>query len=178
MMVLSVDDIREHSSDMLAVVARKLGGSAFMRVVCVDAVLILCGATLTSIIGVSNLMIRLAKDKVLPSSVAYISRTGSALVAIIVFCVGSISLFLAIFDPKSPTAIVEFGTVYSMAFLSVLSAFAFAAVLLKLYRGNMARMVITKWWHVFFSFICVFVGLIGEYLFLRNVLFLFCLRLF
>ena len=74
------------------------------------------------------------------------------------------SLFLAIFSPTNPTAINNFGGVFAIAFLCVLTAFACGAVLLKMYRAQLARMVIAKWWQIFVSLGAVLVGLIGKYL--------------
>ena len=53
MMVLPMETIYQHPSDMLAVMADALGGSTFHAIMCVDAVVILCGGVLTAIIGQS-----------------------------------------------------------------------------------------------------------------------------
>ena len=112
-------------------------------------------------IGVSGLIKRLAKDKVLPLFLARVNAQGTAYLAIICFVALCMSLFLAIFNPANPTAINKFGGVFAIAFLSVLLVFATGAVLLKLYRAKLARMVIAKWWQIFFSLAAVFVGFIG-----------------
>ena len=173
LMVLPLETISTSTGEMLALMADALGGKSFGYLVAADAVLILCGAVLTSYIGVSNLMIRMSKDKLLPRFLASVASNGSPYMSVISFCVGCIVLFLVIFDPTNPSAINEFGSVYSMAFLSVLSAFALAAVLLKTYRGNLARLVITKWWQVYMSFICVFLGLLGKFITLLLLILLF-----
>lgn len=162
MMVLPMQTILDHPSDMLAVMARELGGRNFELWLCIDAVMVLCGGVLTAIVGVTGLLDRLAKDKVVPESLAAVSSWGSSYVAIICFSIGSISLFLCIYDPMDPTGIDRFGGVFAMSFLSVLAAFAFAAILLKLYRPNLARFVITHWWEVIFSFFAVLIGFIGN----------------
>jgi hypothetical protein len=51
LMVLPLSEIYAHPSDMLAVMAEKLGGSTFRTILCIDAVTILCGGVLTSIVG-------------------------------------------------------------------------------------------------------------------------------
>jgi len=124
--------------------------------------MILCGGVLTAIVGVCGLLERLAKDKVLPEQLAIVSSWGSTYVAIVCFVIFCVSLFLTIFDPANPIGIKRFGGVFTIAFLSVLAAFSFAALLLKIYRSNLARLVITKWWHVVFSFVAVLLGLIGN----------------
>ena len=162
MMVMPMEQIYEHPSDMLAVMARELGGKSFETWLCIDAVMVLCGGVLTAIVGVTGLLERLAKDKVVPESLAAVSSWGASYVAIICFSIGSISLFLCIFDPKDPSCINRFGGVFAISFLSVLAAFAFAAILLKLYRPNLARLVITKWWQVSFSLLAVLIGFVGN----------------
>ncbi len=123
---------------------------------CVDS---LCLLLLT---GVSGLLKRLANDKVMPEFLAYTNSRGAAYSAIICFVGVSMSLFLAIYDPADPTAINNFGGVFAISFLSVLVAFACAAVLLKLHRSKLARLVIAQWWQIFVSLASVTVGLIGK----------------
>lgn len=162
MMVLPMDVILEHPSDMLAVMAKELGGHVFYVILCVNAVIILCGGVITAIVGVSGLLKRCAADKVLPHFLSYTNYRGGAYGAIIVFVMLSISLFLAIFDPKDPTAINQFGGVFAISFLSVLFAFGCSAVLLKLYRPHLARLVMADWWEITVSVMAVFAGLIGK----------------
>jgi amino acid transporter len=163
MMVLPMGMIYAHPSDMLAEMAKELGGTGFETWLCINAVMILCGGVLTAIVGVSGLIERLAKDKVVPEELAVVYPWGASYASIIGFVIFCICLFLCIFDPEDPTGINRFGGVFAISFLSVLAAFAFAAMLLKVYRPNLARLIITKWWHVIFSFSAVFVGLIGNH---------------
>ncbi len=51
MMVLPLPVIYEHPSDMLAVMSQVLGGDTFHTIICVDAVVILCGGVITAIVG-------------------------------------------------------------------------------------------------------------------------------
>eukprot|EP01033_Poteriospumella_lacustris_P001254 gene1254-915_t len=173
MVVLPLDTIYEHSGDMLAIMADKLGGERFRTAVCVDATIILCGAVLTSFIGIAGLLRRLAADSILPQALAIEDSRGTPSVAIIVFLVLSLSLFLAIYDPSNEHAIEDFGGVYAIAFLSVLVCFAMAAVMLKLYRPYLARRVIAKWWQVFCSLICVSLGFLGNIILAPKVFYLF-----
>lgn len=163
MMVLPMETIYDHPSDMLAEMAGELGGEGFKLFLCIDAVMILCGGVLTAIVGVTGLLARLAKDKVVPEELAAVSSWGSSYASIISFTIFCICLFLCIFDPTDPTGINRFGGVFAISFLSVLAAFAFAAILLKVYRPNLARLVVTEWWQVIFSFVAVFVGFIGNH---------------
>lgn len=163
MMVMPMDEIYEVSGDMLARMAEIVGGEGFHTVMAIDALIVLCGAVITAIIGVSGLLKRLANDKVLPDFLATMNSRGSAYYSIISFIILCISLFLAIFNPNHPHEIGSFGGVYTISFLSVLVAFAGAAILLKLYRPKLARLVIAKWWQIIASLLCVLLGLIGTY---------------
>jgi amino acid transporter len=162
MMVLPMDHIRSHSGDLLAEMAAVVGGSVFKNILCIDAVIILCGAVLTSFVGVCGLTKRLAKDSVLPEILARTNCRGSADVSIICFTILVISLFLSIYNPDDSSAINTFGGVYGIAFLLVLTAFSASSILLKLYRPRLARLVITKWWQVYFCFFSVAIGVIGD----------------
>ena len=162
MMVLPMDVILQHPSDMLAQMAKALGGDMFYFILNVNAVIILCGGVITAIVGVSGLLKRCAADKVLPHFLSYTNYRGGAYASIIVFVILAISLFLAIFDPKDPTAINQFGGVFAIAFLTVLFAFGCSAVLLKLYRPHLARLAMADWWEISVSICAVGAGLIGK----------------
>jgi amino acid transporter len=127
--------------------------------------------------GVSGLLKRLANDLVMPKFLAETNSRGAAHMAIITFVIVSMSLFLAIFNPDEPKAIGDFGGVFAISFLSVLVAFAAAAVLLKLYRAKLARMVIAKWWHIILSLTAVSAGLLGNIILTPTVFELFVIYL-
>ena len=161
-MVLPLDTIYAHPSNMLAVMAGELGGPVFRIIVTVDAVAILCGGVLTAIVGVSGLLNRLARDKVLPSFLQLTNRRSAPYASIVMFVAVAIALFQTIFNPANPTDIGKFGGVFAIAFLSVLCTFAVSAALLKLFRAQLPRMAVAKGWQVAFSFGSVFVGLVGN----------------
>jgi hypothetical protein len=173
MMVLPMETLYEHPSDMLAVMADTIGGSNFRWIVCFDAVIVLCGAVLTSIVGVSALMCRLSADSVLPAFLGRMNSRQAPYISILVFVALSMSLFVAIYDPTSDSAINDFGGVYAIAFLSVLSAFAISTIILKLHRAQIARRMIARWWEITVSLFAVTVGLIGNIVLTPEVFTLF-----
>ena len=127
---------------------------------CIDAIVVLCGGVLTAILGVSGLIDRLSNDRILPQSFTYRNIRGAPYVTIIMFVILAITLFLAIFDPADPTGIANFGGVFTIAFLSVLTCFGVGAILVKLYRPKLARLVISKWYLIrlpffYFCFITI-----------------------
>jgi amino acid transporter len=161
MMVLPMDHIRAHSGDLLAEMAAAVGGSFFKNILCIDAVVILCGAVLTSFVAVCGLIKRLAKDNVLPKVLARLNYRGAADVSVVCFTILIISLFLSIYESDNPDSIDKFGEVYGISFLLVLTAFSLSSILLKVYRPRLVRLVITKWWHVYLCSASVLAGLIG-----------------
>jgi amino acid transporter len=173
MMVIPMETIFAHPSDMLAEMAGELGGKAFKTFLCVDAVIILCGGVLTAVVGVSGLMVRLSKDTILPEALSYSNRRGAPYVAICIFVLVAVSLFLAIFDPANPTAINNFGGVFAISFLTVLTAFAIGAIMLKLYRPRIPRLVVSKWWEIILSLTAVVAGLVGNIVLTPGVFYLF-----
>jgi amino acid transporter len=162
MMVMPMEIIYQHPSNMLAVMAGILGGPAFRIMMTVDAFIILCGGVLTALVGVSGLMCRLAGDSILPQVLSVSNSRGAPWVSIFMFVGLSMSLFLVVYDPDNPTGIIEFGGVFVIAFLSVLVAFAVATIILKLHRPHIARRVIARWWEIFLSVAAVLAGWIGN----------------
>ena len=162
MFVLPLDDIYNHSGDLLAAMGNVVGGQGFRTFICVDSVMVLCGAVLTSYVGITGLVRRLAQDKVLPQFLLHTNTRGSNHWIVLCFFVLASSLFLAIFDPNNPTAINVFGGVYALAFLCVMFCFAIACISLKIQRPFMARLVVTKWWQIYLCISAVIIGIAGK----------------
>jgi amino acid transporter len=173
MMVIPMETIYAHPSEMLAEMAGELGGNPFKTFLCIDAVVILCGGVMTAIVGVSGLIVRLSKDKILPEALSFTNRRGAPYAAICVFVLIAVSLFLVIFDPTDPTAINNFGGVFAISFLTVLTAFGIGAVMLKLYRPRITRLVISKWWEIIISVGAVVAGLVGNIVLTPGVFYIF-----
>jgi len=163
MFVLPLEQIYAQNSSLLAAMGKVVGGTSFSNFICVDAVLVLCGAVLTSYVGITGLFRRLAQDKVLPGFLLNTNIRGANHWIIFVFFILTSSLFLAIFDPNDPTAINIFGSVYALAFLSVMFCFACACIALKVQRPFMARLVVTEWWQIYVCMACVAVGMAGKF---------------
>lgn len=163
MMVMPLDAIYEHQSDMLAEMAGTIQGNGFKYLIVIDAVVVLCGGVLTAYVGVSSLLKTLAADCILPSYLMETNRRSAPYMAIATFCVIATSLFLFIFDPNHPKDIGPFGGVFAIAFLCVLLSFVFANILLKLNRQELGRLIIAKWWEVWFCLATISIGLLGTY---------------
>ena len=147
MMVVPMAVIYSHPSDLLAIVGFKAGGAGMQTFVCVDAVVVLAGAVLTSYVGVIGLFSRLSADGILPAFMRRLNTLrGTPHWTFLIFFLASTSLFLAIYSPTDTNAIVQLGGVYSISFLSVMAAFAVCNLLLKAQRADMPRLVIARPW--------------------------------
>jgi amino acid transporter len=59
--------VGEHKESLLAFFRQTTGGSWLAYLISIDAVLVLCGAVLTSFVGVSGLLNRMTLDRILPN---------------------------------------------------------------------------------------------------------------
>ncbi|MCK5795831.1 MAG: APC family permease [Deltaproteobacteria bacterium] len=128
--------------------------------VSIDAVLVLSGAVLTSYVGVTGLMRRMALDRCLPQLLLkqngwrhtnhYIIGLFFAIAVAILFVTGGNVSTLA--------------GVYTISFLSVMALFAIGNMLLKIKRGRLPRSVKASWVAVVFGLSAVLLALIGNIL--------------
>jgi amino acid transporter len=160
--VLPLDELYHSSGDMLAVVGDELGGSSFKTFICVDSVIILCGAVLASYVGTNGLVRRLAQDNVLPQFLLTTNSRGSQHWCSVSFFFLTSALFLTIYKPGDESGIETFGGVYAIAFLLVMAFFAISCIALKVQRPTIARLVVTDWWETIFCLCCVTIGIIGQ----------------
>ncbi|GLE11636.1 hypothetical protein PINS_up024185 [Pythium insidiosum] len=126
---------------LLAEMGRVTAGRWFQYWVSIDAVIVLAGAVLTSYVGITGLVQRLAMDRVLPRS---LTRTnpcrGTAHYVIFIYFIAASSLVLAM-DGR----IQSLAGVFAFAFLGVLGSFCVGCLLLKLYRTEMPRTCRSSW---------------------------------
>jgi amino acid transporter len=148
------------SAVLLSLMGQKSAG-AWLRIwVSVDAVLVLSGAVLTSYVGVTGLLRRLALDRILFQFLLAENKLRHTNHWIIFgfFAVAS-SLFLIV-----GTDTDTLGGVYTTAFLCVMALFSVGNMLLKYKRSKLPREVIAPWPVVIMAFLSVFLGFIGNLL--------------
>jgi amino acid transporter len=63
--IIPLAEVGEHKESLLA--GQTTGGSWLAYLISIDAVLVLCGAVLTSFVGVSGLLNRMTLDRILPN---------------------------------------------------------------------------------------------------------------
>ncbi len=135
-MVLPLAAIREHEEAVLSFMGLSVGGKWLLTVITVDAVIVLCGAVLTSYVGVSGLVKRMTLDRILPQVLLRENSRGSSPRIIVAFFLLCLSiLFLTGADARALAG------VYTISFLTVMAFFAFGNFLLKIKRARLPRPV-------------------------------------
>ena len=81
-MVLPMSAIGEHEETMLSFMGLTIGGNWLATVITVDAVVVLCGAVLTSYVGVSGLIKRMTLDRIMPQFLLKETKQGLSLIHI------------------------------------------------------------------------------------------------
>jgi amino acid transporter len=62
--IIPLAEVGEHKESLLAFLGQTTGGSWLAYLISIDAVLVLCGAVLTSFVGVSGLLNRMTLENI------------------------------------------------------------------------------------------------------------------
>ncbi|EGZ14170.1 hypothetical protein PHYSODRAFT_248630 [Phytophthora sojae] len=137
-------------------------GSWFESWICVDAFVVLCGAVLTSYVGICGLVRRLSTDRVLPSFLAKTNKargTNHYIVGIYFLLSSSLVLIL---NADATTV----NGVYTYAFLGMMALFSCACMLLKGKRSEIPADIHAPWAVVVIGLlmvvIAIFANLLGD----------------
>jgi len=156
-LVLPLAQVGEHKEALLSFMGMEVGGRTLSTLISVDAVLVLCGAVLTSFVGVSGLIKRMTLDRVLPQILLKETSRGSSPRILIVFYVLCISvLFITAGD------LGALAGVYTISFLIVMAYFAFGNFLLKIKRARLPRPETAQPFVVAIALLCVLAALYGN----------------
>lgn len=154
--LLPLEEIQRVPPDLLAKMGTLSMGRWLGVLVSVDAVLVLSGAVLTSFVGVTGLMRRMALDRCLPQFFLKTNRVRGTnhfiLLAFFLVCV----TILFITNGKIETL----AGVYTLSFLCVMILFAVGNMLLKSRRARLPRAVRAGWPSVIVAFLSVGLGLV------------------
>jgi amino acid transporter len=132
--IIPLAEVGEHKESLLAYLGQTTGGSWLATLISIDAVLVLCGAVLTSFVGVSGLLNRMTLDRILPNYFLKQNEKGSNYRIIISFLILCISvLFVTAGDLESLAG------VYTFSFLAVMALFGLGNLLLKFKRKKLPR---------------------------------------
>ncbi|MEW6280557.1 MAG: APC family permease [Candidatus Eremiobacterota bacterium] len=156
--IFRVDQFQDHQNDLLADMGMQAAGPWLSHLVSLDAFLVLAGAVLTSYVGVTGLMRRMALDRCLPQVLLVENswrRTNHWIILTFFFLCTSILLI-------TRGDVTDLAGVYTIAFLGVMSLFAVGNLLLKAYRGRLPREVRVGGFTVVLGLTAVLVGLAGN----------------
>ena len=158
--LLPLAAIQEVPEDLLAQMGEVVMGRELGLLVSLDATLVLSGAVLTSFVGVTGLVRRMALDRTMPQFLLRENKLRGTnhwiLIAFFALCA---SIFVVTRGDISSLA-----AVYTLAFLSVMALFAVGNMLLKVKRAKLPREIRAGWPTVTFALIAVLLGLIGNIL--------------
>ncbi|HQZ43503.1 MAG TPA: APC family permease, partial [Flavobacteriales bacterium] len=132
--VLPLATVGENKEALLSFMGNEIGGQWLSTLISVDAVLVLCGAVLTSFVGVSGLMKRMTLDRVLPQILLKETKRGSSPRILILFFLLCVSVLLI-----TNGEIGALAGVYTISFLIVMAFFAYGNFLLKIKRARLPR---------------------------------------
>lgn len=132
--VLPLASVGEHQESLLAYVGEITGCKWLAYLISVDAVLVLCGAVLTSFVGVSGLVNRMTLDRILPNYFLKQNKRGSHYRIAIAFLLLCVSVLVA-----TNGVLTSLAGVYTFSFLSVMALFGIGNLLLKVKRKKLPR---------------------------------------
>jgi hypothetical protein len=132
--IVPLEQVAQNQSAFLSFLGDKSGGNWLAIVVSFDAALVLCGAVLTSFIGVNGLMRRLTLDRILPQVLLKENPKGSSPRILIVFYILCLSILFITEGALGPLA-----GVYTISFLCVMAFFGLGNLLLKIKRSRLPR---------------------------------------
>ncbi|MBK0368432.1 APC family permease [Flavobacterium agrisoli] len=132
--IIPLAEVGEHKESLLAYLGHTTGGSWLSSLISIDAVLVLCGAVLTSFVGVSGLLNRMTLDRILPNYFLKQNKRGSNYRIIISFLILCLSVLFA-----TSGHLESLAGVYTFSFLAVMALFGLGNLLLKFKRKKLPR---------------------------------------
>lgn len=132
--IIPITQLGEHKESLLAYLGHTTGGNWLSWLISIDAVLVLCGAVLTSFVGVNGLLKRMTLDRILPNYFLKENKNGSSYRIIITFLLLCISVQIATHGRLEALA-----GVYTFSFLAVMALFGVGNLLLKVKRKKLPR---------------------------------------
>lgn len=132
--IIPLAEVGNHKESLLAYLGQTTGGSWLAWLISIDAVLVLCGAVLTSFVGVSGLLNRMTLDRVLPNYFLKQNKRGSHYRIIFSFLILCLSVLFA-----TKGHLESLAGVYTFSFLAVMALFGIGNLLLKFKRRKLPR---------------------------------------
>ena len=155
--IIPYAEIGDHKESLLSYLGHTTGGGWLSSVISIDAVLVLCGAVLTSFVGVSGLLKRMTLDRILTNFFLKENKRGASYRIIISFLILCISVFLV-----TKGKIDALAGVYTFSFLAVMCLFGIGNLLLKVKRKRLPRPERAKGISVVIAIIFVVIAFYGN----------------
>ncbi|MEO7048244.1 MAG: APC family permease, partial [Ferruginibacter sp.] len=134
--IIPLAQVGPHQESLLAFLGSTTGGHWLAYLISIDAVLVLCGAVLTSFVGVSGLLHRITLDRILPNFFLRTNKNGANYRIIITFLILCTSVLLV-----TKGNLRDLAGVYTFSFLAVMGLFAIGNLMLKVKRKRLPRPV-------------------------------------
>lgn len=166
--IIPITELGEHRESLLSYLGHTTGGTWLSWLISVDAVLVLCGAVLTSFIGVSGLLKRMTLDRILPNYFLKENNKGSNYRIIITFFILCLSVMLV-----TQGELESLAGVYTFSFLAVMALFGIGNLMLKVKRRKLPRPERAKGIVVVIAIAFIILGFYGNILLNRNAFFTF-----
>lgn len=132
--IIPIAELGAHRESLLSYLGHTTGGVWLSWLISIDAVLVLCGAVLTSFVGVSGLLKRMTLDRILPNYFLRENKNGSNYRIIISFLILCISVMFV-----TQGKLESLAGVYTFSFLAVMALFGIGNLLLKVKRRKLPR---------------------------------------
>ena len=149
--------VGEHQESLLAFMGQSTGGMWLALLVSVDAVLVLCGAVLTSFVGVSGLLVRMSLDRILPNFFLKRNKRGANHRIVMAFLILCLSVLFA-----TQGNLPALAGVYTFSFLAVMGLFGIGNLLLKWKRKKLSRPEKANGFIVVLAIVFVSVAFVGN----------------
>lgn len=155
--VMPIAQVAEAKDFVLSTASARVGGPAFHALMAINAFLVLAGAVLSSYVGVSGLVSRMAADNCLPVALAKRKKNGSYPRILIAFFLLSSSILLL-----TKGDLFSLAGVYTLAFLGVMCLFALGNLILRINRPELKRTYTAPLLYVIIGFFAAAAGVIGN----------------
>jgi amino acid transporter len=154
--LLPLAEIVGHKYYLLSEMAHLMAGQTFKVIIVLDATLVLSGAVLTSYVGVTGLVHRMALDQVLPQFFLKKSRRNTSHRIIIAFFLLCSSILLV-----TKGSLLSLAGVYTISFLGVMTLFGIGNILLKTRRKELKRTYRAGWVTTIVAILATIFGVVG-----------------
>ena len=166
--IIPMTQLGDHKESLLAYLGHTAGGNWLSWLISIDAVLVLCGAVLTSFVGVTGLLKRMTLDRILPNYFLKENKNGSNYRIIISFLILCVSVLIV-----TKGDLVSLAGVYTFSFLAVMGLFGIGNLLLKFKRKRLPRPEKARGLAVVIAISLIITAFIGNYILNANSFYTF-----